>query len=95
MIITLDGPAGAGKSSTARALARRLGWFYMDTGAMYRAVTLVALERTMSLHDAEGLAALAKSLASSVTVTCRPRSALSRSPRPRDRWRMPRRSAMS
>ena len=63
MIITLDGPAGAGKSSTARALARRLGWFYMDTGAMYRAVTLVALERTMSLHDAEGLAALAESLA--------------------------------
>ena len=63
MIITLDGPAGAGKSSTARALARRLGWFYMDTGAMYRAVTLVALERTISLHDAEGLAALAESLA--------------------------------
>jgi cytidylate kinase len=38
MIITLDGPAGAGKSSAARALAARLGWCYMDTGAMYRAV---------------------------------------------------------
>jgi cytidylate kinase len=63
MIITLDGPAGAGKSSTARALARRLGWFYMDTGAMYRALTLVALEREVPLDDAARLAALAESLA--------------------------------
>ena len=63
MIITLDGPAGAGKSSTARALARRLGWFYMDTGAMYRAATLVALERDLALDDAAALAALAESLA--------------------------------
>jgi cytidylate kinase len=63
MIITLDGPAGAGKSSTARALACRLGWFYMDTGAMYRAVTLVALERDVALDDGPGLAALAESLA--------------------------------
>lgn len=63
MIITLDGPAGAGKSSAARALARRLGWCYMDTGAMYRAVTLIALERGVPLDDAIGLAALADSLA--------------------------------
>jgi len=63
MIITLDGPAGAGKSSAARALARRLGWSYMDTGAMYRAVTLVALERGVPLDDAIGLALLAESLA--------------------------------
>jgi cytidylate kinase len=63
MIITLDGPAGAGKSSAARALARRLGWCYMDTGAMYRAVTLVALERGVPLDDAIGLALLAESLA--------------------------------
>ncbi|MBM4011010.1 MAG: (d)CMP kinase [Planctomycetes bacterium] len=62
MIITLDGPAGAGKSSTARALARRLGWFYMDTGAMYRAATLVALERQVPLDDSAALAALAESL---------------------------------
>lgn len=62
MIITLDGPAGAGKSSTARALARRLGWFYMDTGAMYRAVTLVALDRDVPLDDGPRLAALAESL---------------------------------
>ena len=44
MIITIDGPAGAGKSTVARALAERLGYRYLDTGAMYRAVTLVALE---------------------------------------------------
>lgn len=62
MIITLDGPAGAGKSSAARALARRLGWCYIDTGAMYRAVALAALEQGVPLDDAEKLAALAESL---------------------------------
>ncbi len=45
MIVTIDGPAGAGKSSTARALARRLGFEYLDTGAMYRAVTLAGMRR--------------------------------------------------
>jgi cytidylate kinase len=44
MIITIDGPAGAGKSTVSRALAARLGYRYLDTGAMYRAVALVALE---------------------------------------------------
>lgn len=63
MIITLDGPAGAGKSSTARALAARLGWWYMDTGAMYRAVTLVAVEQGVPLDDPDRLAAVAESLA--------------------------------
>jgi cytidylate kinase len=62
MIITLDGPAGAGKSSAARALAARLGWCYMDTGAMYRAVTLVALEQGISLEDAGRLAAVAEAI---------------------------------
>ncbi|MEI7782054.1 MAG: (d)CMP kinase [Planctomycetota bacterium] len=62
MIITLDGPAGAGKSSTARALARRLGWCYIDTGAMYRAVALAALERGVPLEDAPRVAALAESI---------------------------------
>lgn len=63
MIITLDGPAGAGKSSAARALATRLGWCYMDTGAMYRAVALIALDRSVSLDDATRIAMLAESLA--------------------------------
>jgi cytidylate kinase len=60
MIITLDGPAGAGKSSAARALATRLGWCYMDTGAMYRAVALTALERGIPLDDSPRIAVLAE-----------------------------------
>lgn len=55
MIVTIDGPAGAGKSSAARALARRLGFHFLDTGAMYRAVTYAALERGVSLEDAAAL----------------------------------------
>ena len=62
MIVTLDGPAGAGKSSAARALAARLGFCYMDTGAMYRAVALVALDRGIPLDDAASLASLAEAI---------------------------------
>jgi cytidylate kinase len=51
MIVTIDGPAGAGKSSTAMALARRLGFEYLDTGAMYRAVTLAVLRAGLDPHD--------------------------------------------
>jgi CMP/dCMP kinase len=51
MIVTIDGPAGAGKSSAARALAQRLGFEYLDTGAMYRAVTLAALRARIDLTD--------------------------------------------
>jgi len=56
MIVTIDGPAGAGKSSAARALARRLGFDYLDTGAMYRVVTLAALRAGADLRDQEALA---------------------------------------
>ena len=63
MIVTLDGPAGAGKSTAARGLASRLGWCYMDTGAMYRAVALTALERGVPLEDGPLVAALAERLA--------------------------------
>jgi cytidylate kinase len=58
MIITLDGPAGAGKSSAARALALRLGFQFLDTGAMYRAVTLAALRAGIDRTDQEALARL-------------------------------------
>jgi cytidylate kinase len=58
MIVTIDGPAGAGKSSAARALARRLGFDFLDTGAMYRAVTLAALRAGLDLRDQEALAGL-------------------------------------
>jgi cytidylate kinase len=59
VIITIDGPAGSGKSTVARGVARRLGMTYLDTGAMYRAVTVLALERGISAEDADGLSALA------------------------------------
>ena len=59
MIVTIDGPAGAGKSSAARELARRLGFRFLDTGAMYRAVTWAALEQGIDLADADALAELA------------------------------------
>jgi CMP/dCMP kinase len=62
MIVTIDGPAGAGKSSAARELARRLGFRFLDTGAMYRAVTWAALERGVDLADADALAKLAGQL---------------------------------
>jgi CMP/dCMP kinase len=62
MIVTIDGPAGAGKSSAARGLARRLGYRFLDTGAMYRAVTLAARERGIDLADAEQLAELARQI---------------------------------
>jgi cytidylate kinase len=58
MIVTLDGPAGAGKTSAARALAARLGFEVLDTGAMYRAVTLAALRRGIDMHDQEALRSL-------------------------------------
>jgi CMP/dCMP kinase len=45
MVVAIDGPAGVGKSSTARAVAQRLGWTYLDSGAMYRGVALASLER--------------------------------------------------
>lgn len=60
MIIAIDGPAGAGKSSVARELARRLGFRFLDTGAMYRAVTLAAIRRNVDLNSASELATLAR-----------------------------------
>ncbi len=59
MIVAIDGPAGAGKSTVARRLAERLGFRYLDTGAMYRALTWLALERGVSLEDGHALGALA------------------------------------
>lgn len=59
-VITIDGPAGAGKSTVAKELARRLGVFYLDTGAMYRALTLKAVRLGLDLEDAPALAGLAR-----------------------------------
>jgi cytidylate kinase len=60
VIVAIDGPAGAGKSTVARALAERLGFRYLDTGAMYRALTWLAMKRGLDLGDAQGLAQLAR-----------------------------------
>jgi cytidylate kinase len=59
MIIAIDGPAGSGKSTVAQALAARLGFRYLDTGAMYRSVAVEALSRGISLEDEAGVAAIA------------------------------------
>ncbi len=58
MVVTIDGPAGAGKSTVARAVAERLGYRHVDTGEMYRELTAVALERGADLDDGDALAAL-------------------------------------
>jgi cytidylate kinase len=59
MIIAIDGPAGSGKSTVARGVARRLSFTYLDSGALYRAVTLLALERGADLDDPGALSRLA------------------------------------
>jgi cytidylate kinase len=63
MIVAIDGPAGAGKSSIARRLAERLGFQFLDTGAMYRAVALAALRHGLGPDDSEKIATLAETLA--------------------------------
>ncbi|NMA55487.1 MAG: (d)CMP kinase [Firmicutes bacterium] len=60
--IAIDGPAGSGKSTVARQIARKLGYLYIDTGALYRAVTLIALRRDNDLNDPTVLADLAGSM---------------------------------
>lgn len=59
-VIAVDGPAGSGKSTTARLVAEKLGFIYLDTGAMYRSVTFLALRKGISPSDAEALQQLAE-----------------------------------
>jgi CMP/dCMP kinase len=66
-VIAIDGPAGSGKSTVAKRLAKRLGLGYLDTGAMYRAVTFAALRRGIDPADTEPVASLAKSVEMGVT----------------------------
>jgi CMP/dCMP kinase len=92
VVITIDGPAGAGKSTVARAVAARLGYAYVDTGLMYRELTAVAMERGVDPDDADGLAALVGEEPSgpidlrSEAVSARV-SAVSRHPQVRSRMR--------
>lgn len=62
-VIAIDGPAASGKSSVARLIAQRLGWRYVNTGNMYRAVTAVVSARGLDRNDQDAIAALAASLA--------------------------------
>ncbi len=62
MIIAIDGPSGSGKSTLGRMLARALDLLYLDTGSMYRAVALAALERNVDPTDAEAVTALANDI---------------------------------
>ena len=67
-VIAIDGPAGAGKSTIARALAARLGLQYLDTGAMYRAVTFAAMRRYLPLGDIAAIGRLAREASLYVSV---------------------------
>ncbi len=60
IVIAIDGPAGAGKSSTAKLVAQKLGYTHIDTGAMYRAITLKVLEESVPLSDGDRIAKLAE-----------------------------------
>lgn len=63
MIIAIDGPAGAGKSTVAKMIARKLGYLYLDTGAMYRALTLKVLRKGVDTNDTKTIIALASASA--------------------------------
>lgn len=60
LVVTIDGPAASGKSTTARTVAKRLGYKYLDTGAMYRAIGLKALKAGVDVNDEAGMAELAR-----------------------------------
>jgi cytidylate kinase len=66
-VVAIDGPAGAGKSTVARAVADALGWDYVDTGAMYRALALAAVEHRVEPSDADALGRLAARVEIDVT----------------------------
>ena len=71
MIVAIDGPAGAGKSSVARALADRLGFHYLDTGSMYRALTWLALREGVPFDDGARARSACPRISRSTSATAR------------------------
>ena len=67
-VIAIDGPAGSGKSSVSRAVAKSLGYGFLDTGAAYRALTWWALERGVDVHDSEAIEALIRDFPYSISM---------------------------
>ena len=61
-VVTIDGPSGSGKGTIGKLLAQRLGWYYLDSGALYRLVALAALKRAVNLADTAKVAAVAATL---------------------------------
>ncbi|MCC6909768.1 MAG: (d)CMP kinase [Phycisphaerales bacterium] len=84
VIITIDGPAGTGKSTTARLLASRLGLEFLDTGAMYRAAAVVALDRGVDFGDGPGVARAVQQAVLRFDWTADPPRLLITSPHERD-----------
>ncbi|MBW2356929.1 MAG: (d)CMP kinase, partial [Deltaproteobacteria bacterium] len=71
LLVTIDGPAGAGKTTVSRLLAQRLGYRYVDTGALYRAVALAAMAQSVPPDDDEGLERLCRRSRVEMTATAR------------------------
>jgi len=61
-VLTLDGPSGAGKGTVSRAIAKRLGWHYLDSGAIYRALAVAVMDRGVSPDDVERIVAIAQAM---------------------------------
>lgn len=61
-VVALDGPSGAGKGTVSRALAQRLGWHYLDSGAIYRSLAVAVLDAGLPLDDIDGIVAIAQSM---------------------------------
>ncbi|MDD5033755.1 MAG: (d)CMP kinase [Methylococcaceae bacterium] len=61
-VVTLDGPAGAGKGTVSRALAQRLGWRYLDSGAIYRSLAVAVMDEGLALEDRAGISAIARTM---------------------------------
>ena len=70
LTVAIDGPAGAGKSSAARLVAKRLGYLYIDTGAMYRAFTWAMLQEKIDIGDAEAVRALTERIDWKISAAC-------------------------